>query len=114
MRPTWPTTIARRRPAIRRWARRKPPTWQRKPLAVAGARTAAVRLEAARALRIFKRLRIPDVIGQPTMAEACGPWFFPIVEALFGSYDPETHRRMIRRYFELIPKGNSKSSMAAR
>jgi len=28
--------------------------------------------EAARALRIFKRLRIPDVIGTPTMAEACG------------------------------------------
>lgn len=66
--------------------------------------------EAARALRVFKRLRIPDVIGRPTMAEACGPWFFPIVAALFGSYDPETHRRMIQEYFLLIPKKNSKSS----
>jgi phage terminase large subunit-like protein len=40
--------------------------------------------EAARALRCFKRLRLPDVIGTPTMGDACGPWFFPIVEALFG------------------------------
>jgi phage terminase large subunit-like protein len=66
--------------------------------------------EADRALRIFKRLRMPDVIGKPTMAEACGPWFFPIVEALFGSYDPTTNRRMIQEYFQLIPKKNAKSS----
>jgi phage terminase large subunit-like protein len=66
--------------------------------------------EAARALRVFKRLRIPDVIGRPTMADACGPWFFPIVEALLGSYDAETNRRMIQELFLLIPKGNSKSS----
>ncbi|MBY8826111.1 terminase large subunit [Sphingomonas colocasiae] len=66
--------------------------------------------EAARALRVFKRLRIPDVIGKPRMADACGPWFFPIVEALLGSYDPETNRRMIQELFLLIPKGNSKSS----
>lgn len=68
------------------------------------------REEAARALAVFKRLRIPDLIGQPTMAEACGPWFFPIVEALFGAYDPNTNRRMIQEVFELIPKKNSKSS----
>ena len=39
--------------------------------------------EASRALRMFKRLRLPDVIGTPTMEDACGPWFFPIVAALF-------------------------------
>lgn len=66
--------------------------------------------EAARALRVFKRLRLPDVIGTPTMEEACGPWFFPIVKALFGSYDPDRNVRMIQEVFELIPKGNSKSS----
>jgi phage terminase large subunit-like protein len=66
--------------------------------------------EAARALRVFKRLKLPDVIGTPTMEEACGPWFFPIVEALFGSYDPDRNVRMIQEVFELIPKGNSKSS----
>jgi phage terminase large subunit-like protein len=66
--------------------------------------------EAAKALRVFKRLRLPDVIGTPTMDEACGPWFFPIVESLFGSYDPATNKRMISEVFQLIPKGNSKSS----
>jgi phage terminase large subunit-like protein len=68
------------------------------------------RAEAAKALRVFKRLRLPDVIGTPTMGEVCGPWFFPIVEALFGSYDPATNTRMISEIFQLIPKGNSKSS----
>lgn len=48
--------------------------------------------------------------GTPTMAEAAGPWLFPIVEALFGSYDPDTHRRMIQEYFWMIPKKNTKSS----
>ena len=33
------------------------------------------REEADRALRVFKRLRLPDVIGKPTMAEASGEWF---------------------------------------
>ena len=66
--------------------------------------------EAARALRIFKRLRIPDVIGTPTMAEACGEWVFPIVEALFGSYDPVANIRRIQEFFLLVPKKNSKSS----
>jgi phage terminase large subunit-like protein len=66
--------------------------------------------EAARALRCFKRLRLPDVIGTPTMGDACGPWFFPIVASLFGSYDPATNIRHISEVFQLIPKGNSKSS----
>ncbi|HMJ29329.1 MAG TPA: terminase TerL endonuclease subunit [Xanthobacteraceae bacterium] len=66
--------------------------------------------EAAKALRVFKRLRLPDVIGTPTMGEVCGPWFFPIVAALFGSYDPATNTRHISEVFQLIPKGNSKSS----
>ncbi len=51
--------------------------------------------EAEKALRIFNRLRLPDVIGQPTMAEAGTEWLHPIVSALFGSYDERTHRRMV-------------------
>ena len=70
-------------------------------------------VEASRALRIFNRLRLPDVIGQPTLAEATGPWFSRIVEALFGSYDPETNRRAIQEVFCLIPKKNGKSTNAA-
>ena len=69
--------------------------------------------EADKALRIFKRLMIPDVIGTPTMAEAAGEWFFPIVAAIFGSFDAASNRRMIQEYFLLIPKKNGKSSYAA-
>ena len=69
--------------------------------------------EAAKALRIFKRLRIPDMRGLPTMGEVAGPWLFPIVEAIFGSYDEVTNRRMIQEYFWMIPKKNTKSSSAA-
>jgi phage terminase large subunit-like protein len=66
--------------------------------------------EAAKALRCFKRLRLPDVIGTPKLGEVCGAWVYPIVAALFGSYDPETNIRHISEVFQLIPKGNSKSS----
>ena len=60
--------------------------------------------EALRAARIFRRLRIPDLHGLPTMGEVAGPWLFPIVQAIFGSYDPETDRRLIQEFFWLIPK----------
>ena len=66
--------------------------------------------EAAKALRVFKRLRLPDVIGTPTMGEVCGAWFYPIVTALFGSYDRNTNIRHVKEIFQLIPKGNSKST----
>lgn len=66
--------------------------------------------EADRAIQAFKLLRLPDVIGKPTMAEAAGDWFLAIVSALFGSYDPTTDRRMIQEYFLAIPKKNAKSS----
>ena len=66
--------------------------------------------QVAKALRIFKRLRIPDIPGTPTMAEACGEWVFPLVAAIFGAFDPETKRRLIQEFFLLVPKGNSKTS----
>jgi len=69
--------------------------------------------EADRALRIFKRLRVPDMIGTPTYGEVCGEWTFSIVRALFGSYDRAAKRRMIREFFLLVPKKNAKSSIAA-
>lgn len=69
--------------------------------------------EAERAVRIFNRLKLPDVIGQPAMSEAAGDWFRDIVRALFGAYDPETNRRMIQELFVLVPKKNGKSSYSA-
>lgn len=68
------------------------------------------RSEADKALRIFKRLRVPDIEGNPTLADACGEWFFAIVAAIFGSLNPETSVRMIQEFFLLIPKGNAKTS----
>lgn len=68
---------------------------------------------ADRALAIFKRLKVPDLIGTPTYGEICEPWVFDLVRAIFGSYDPDTKRRMIREFFLLIPKKNGKSAIAA-
>jgi phage terminase large subunit-like protein len=68
---------------------------------------------AEKALRIFKRLRVPDLIGNPTYGEVCGEWVFDLVRAIFGSYDPQTKRRAIREFFLLVPKKNGKSAIAA-
>lgn len=68
---------------------------------------------AEKALRIFKRLRVPDIIGNPTYGEVCGEWVFDFVRAVFGSYDPELKRRMIREFFLLVPKKNGKSAIAS-
>lgn len=69
--------------------------------------------EAEKALRIFKRLRVPDIEGYPTHGEVCGEWVFDLVRVVFGSYDAEIKRRMIQEYFLLVPKKNGKSSIAA-
>lgn len=68
---------------------------------------------AEKALRIFKRLKVPDIIGNPTYGECCGEWVFDFVRVIFGSYDPETKRRALREFFLLVPKKNGKSSIAA-
>jgi phage terminase large subunit-like protein len=69
--------------------------------------------ESDRAVAIFNRLRLPDVPGQPVMAEACGDWARDLVAALFGSYDPVADVRHIREVFELVPKKNSKTTKGA-
>lgn len=68
---------------------------------------------AHHAVEIFKRLRLVKVRGEPTMAEACDPWVFAYVAAIFGGYDPETQRQIIRQSLLLIAKKNGKSSIAA-
>ncbi|MEY9599345.1 phage terminase large subunit-like protein [Bradyrhizobium japonicum] len=74
--------------------------------------------EAEKALRIFKRLKVPDIEphanGQYwTHGEACDEWVFDLVRVVFGSYDASIKRRMVQEYFLLVPKKNGKSSVAA-
>lgn len=69
--------------------------------------------EGDRAVAIFNKLRLSDVAGTPTMAEAGGDWFRAIVWVLFASLDPATKQRLIRELFLLVPKKNSKTTNGA-
>ena len=69
--------------------------------------------EAERGLAVFRELKIVDAPGSPTIGEACAPWVFELAASIFGAYDPETGRRLITEWFVLIPKKNSKSTIAA-
>ncbi|MGH8331209.1 MAG: terminase large subunit domain-containing protein, partial [Pseudomonas sp.] len=69
--------------------------------------------EAERALQIFKELRVPDLPGKPRMADCCDEWVFDYVRCIFGAYDAETGKQLIREFGLLISKKNTKSTIAA-
>lgn len=69
--------------------------------------------EASAALEILRSLRIVDAAGSPEMGAACREWVFEFAAAIFGAYDASSGRRLIRNFFQLIGKKNSKSTTAA-
>lgn len=70
--------------------------------------------EVARiALKIFNELILVDVMDSPKMGEVTLPWVLDFVAAIFGAYDPVEKKRLIREFFLLISKKNTKSTIAA-
>jgi phage terminase large subunit-like protein len=68
---------------------------------------------AAKTLAFFNRLRLPDVAGNPPLAEACGDWFRDILCAFLASEDPVTKRRLVWELLCMVPKKNSKTTYVA-
>ena len=69
--------------------------------------------QAEQALAIFKELKVTDLPGKPTFGECSEPWVFDYVAAIFGGYDADTGKQLIREYGLLISKKNTKSTIAA-
>lgn len=69
--------------------------------------------EAAAAMEVFKSLKLVDVAESPTIGDACKPWVHEFAEVIFGAYDHSKGRRLIREFFLLVSKKNSKSTIAA-
>ncbi|PZX19809.1 phage terminase large subunit-like protein [Palleronia aestuarii] len=65
------------------------------------------------AVALFDKLRVPDIPGQPRMADAAGEWVRDIVRVAFGSIDREAGRRVVGEIFNLVPKKNAKTTNAA-
>ena len=79
-------------------------------------------IEADTAVAFFDKLVVPDIPGQPTMAEVGGDWFRDILRSAFGAVtfeaDPQRpgKTKMVRQVgevFILVPKKNSKTTNAA-
>jgi len=68
--------------------------------------------QAASALSVMDQLRVVDMPGSPMWGEVSRPWVRDFVASIFGAYDEETGRRLIREWLLLISKKNTKSTTA--
>ena len=91
------------------------PDWERR--IIAGESIVPVRPlypeMANRAVAFMERLRLRDVLGQPTIGEVTRDWVYDFAGAMFGAQNPTTYRRDINDFFLLIAKKNTKSTIAA-
>lgn len=71
------------------------------------------RHKAKKVVTFFNWLRLPDVAGAPSMAEACGDWFRDILVAFLASEDPETMQPLVWELLCEVPKKNSKTTYGA-
>ncbi len=69
--------------------------------------------EAKAGLDVFRSLTVKDIAGSPTIGDSMRPWVLDFAASIFGAYDAETGRRLIREFFLLISKKNGKSTIAA-
>src|SRR5262245_22047829 len=69
--------------------------------------------EAEAALGVFNDLPVVDVPGSPPLGAICRTWISDFVGAVFGAYDRDSGRQLIREFFLLVSKKNSKSTSAA-
>ena len=68
--------------------------------------------EAAEAMKVFGALRITDIPGAPTIDECCRDWIKEFAAGIFGAYDREAGRQLIRNFFLFVAKKNAKSTLA--
>lgn len=76
------------------------------------------REEANLAVETFSRLRLPDVPGKPLLRDCAGQWALDFVAAIFGLVEMNEKRTMVvrrkaRKFFQLVPKKNSKTTNGA-
>jgi len=69
--------------------------------------------EAEANLEVMRDLRIVDAPGSPRIGDASGQWVFDLAASVFGAYDAQSGRRLIKEWFVMLPKKNFKSGLAA-